>query len=166
MIATEILWEGTARAVDEATDAWKREEESAARAQGVEDILRGALGMVYFAQRLICFQWDALFSERIRDVRDEGERLKRMAARSLHLANNASALAGLSEAEGYTFGQLPELVEAVDRLKRLEDDLARRWPRLDPEALEKGLAQAARGEFADLTDVYHEFPELQDKADS
>ena len=30
----------------------------------------------------------------------------------------------------------------------------------------QGMAQAARGEAADLTDIYHEFPELQDRAGS
>ena len=166
MTATEALWKGTVRAVEDAEDAWKREEERAARAQGAEDILRGTLAMVHFARREIAFQWEAIFSGRVRDVRDTGERLERMASRTLSLAEDARKLISTGEADGSSFAQLPELTAALDELARLRDDLARRWPRFDPAALERGLAQAARGEFADLAEVYHEFPELQDKTGS
>lgn len=163
MTATEALWKGTVRAVEDAEDAWKREEEAAARAQGAEDILRGSLAMLHFARRDIALQWDALFSGRIRDVQDTRERLQRMAARTISLAEEARKLVGISETDGYSFTQLPELAAALAELVRLRDDLARRWPRFDPDALERGLAQAARGEAADLAEVYQEFPELQGK---
>ena len=166
MTVTETLWEGTVRAVGEAADAWKREEESAARAQGVEDLLRGTLAMVHLAQRVIALQWDALFSGRIRAVRETGERLDRIATRTISLAGDARALVGISEAEGYSFDQLPDLAAALGELARRNDDRARRWPHFDPDALDRGLAQAARGEFADLAEVYREFPELQDKTGS
>ena len=38
MTVTEALWQGTVRAVEDAEDAWKREEERAARARGAEDL--------------------------------------------------------------------------------------------------------------------------------
>ena len=37
---------------------------------------------------------------------------------------------------------------------------------LDPAQLEKGLAQAARGEFVETEEIYREFPELQNKGGS
>ena len=163
MTVTEALWQGTVRAVEDAEDAWKREEERAARAQGAEDILRATLAMIHFARRAITLQWDALFSGRVRDVRDTGERLERIATRTLSLAGNTRELVGISKTDGHSFDPLPDLVAALDELTRLKGDLTRRWPRFDPEALDRGLAQAARGECADLAEVYHEFPELQDK---
>lgn len=170
MLATEsvveILWEGTAQTVRAATDACKDEQEGAARVHGVEAILRVALSLLDIAERIITFTWDDLFSERIRDVEAAGDRLERCAATTLDIARAARELVGLAEAEGHRFEQLPTLLAGMARLSEMKERLARHWPRFDPAQLEKGLAQAARGEFVDAEEIYREFPELQDKGGS
>lgn len=162
----EILWEGTAQTVRAATDAWKEEEEGAARARAAEAILRVALSLIALAEHIVTLTRDDLFSERIRDVEATGEHLERCVARTLDIARATHALAGFAEAEGYRFEQVPELVAGIARLSELQDRLARHWPRFDPAHLERGLAQAARGEFVDLEEIYREFPELQNKGGS
>jgi hypothetical protein len=160
---TEILWEGTAQTVREATDAWKDEEEGAARANAAEAILRIALDLIYLAERMIARQWDNLFSQRIRNVEAMGDCLQRCALKTIDLARGTHELVGFAEAQGYKFEQTPELLAGIGRLSAMKDRLARHWPRFDPDRLERGLAQAARGEFVDPEEIYREFPELQDK---
>ena len=164
MTVAEVLWEGTARTVREATDAWKEEEMGAARAKAAEDILRIVLELVSAAQGVLIRKWSDLFAERISDVETMGDYLENVAATTINLAQRARELAGLAEAEGYKFNQLPELDLRISKLSDMKDRLAKHWPRFDPVQLERGLAQATRGEFVDPEEIYREFPELQDKS--
>lgn len=164
--AVEILWEGTAQTVRAATDACKDEQQSAARAHGMETILRVALSLLDIAERILTFTWDDLFSERIRDVETTGDRLERCATTTLDIAKAARELVGRAEAEGHQFEHLPALLAGMARLSEMKERLAGHWPRFDPVQLEKGLAQASRGEFVDMEEIYREFPELQDKGGS
>jgi predicted transcriptional regulator len=161
----EVLWEGTARTVREATDAWKTEEQGAARAWAMEQLLRNAMLMVTLAHDLLLHKWDDLFSGRIQNVGEMGERLEKTAATAIELAQDTRRLASISEEEGYAFEKIPDLLAAVERLSEMKERLVKHWPRFDPARLEQGLAQAARGEFVDPEEIYREFPELlQDKS--
>ncbi|SRR6266542_2342308 len=164
MSATETLWAGTARTLDEASDALKREEEAAVRASAAEALVRTALLLVSITEGIVANIWDALFSEKVCDVRAEGERLGLMTERAIAVTSGTRDLALTSQEQGYTITGLTELSEGIKRLERAREDLARRWPRLDPEKMDQAAARMARGEFADLSDVYHEFPELQNPA--
>lgn len=164
MSAMETLLEGTARALDEAADAWKHENETSARAQGAEALVRTALLTVSFAEAVVAGVWEALFSDKLRDVRAAGEHLASLIERASAVTNVTRALALSLQEEGYTIAGLAELSEGIKRLERARDDVARRWPRLDPEKMDRATARMEGGEFADLSDVYHEFPELQNPA--
>src|SRR5262249_28287882 len=146
MSATDVLWEGIARAIAEAVEALKREEESAVRATAAEALVRATLGLISITEGLIARTWDDLFSERIRQVQATGDHLESFTEQTIRLGDRMRELALLSETEGHKVEKLPELSEAVGRLARAKEALARRWPRFDPEELERGLAQAARGE--------------------
>lgn len=160
---TDVLWEGTARTVREAIDAWQGEEQGTARAKAAEEIVGVAMAMVSVAQHLLMRKWDDLFSERIADVETMGDHLEEVAATTIRLAQQARELASLVEAEGYKVDQVPELLLGIAKLSEMKDRLAKHWPRFDPVRLEQGLAQAARGEFVDREEIYREFPELQNR---
>src|SRR5262249_33894439 len=151
-------------ALNEAVDAWKRENEAAARAQGPEALVRTALLTVSFAEGVVADLWEALFSNKVRDVRAAGEQLASLIERTIGITNGTRDLALSALAEGYTTAGLVELSEGLKRLERARDDVARRWPRLDPAKMNQATARMERGEFADLSDVYREFPELQKPA--
>jgi len=164
MSATDVLWEGTARAIGEAAEAWKREEESAARATAAEALVRAALGLISITEGIIAHTWDDLFSERIRQVQAMGDHLESFTTQAISVADQMRELALCSETEGHKVEKLPELSEAIERLARAKEALARRWPRFDSEELERGLAQVARGETVGAEEILREFPELQNPA--
>jgi len=162
----EVLWEGTARTVREATDAWKDEEQGAARAQAASQLVSASLELVSFTESLVARKWDDLFSERITDVEAMGERLERWVETTIHLAEETRQRASVVEAEGYKIEKVAELLARIARLSETKARLTKHWPRFDLAGLEQGLAQAARGEFVDLEEIYREFPELQVKRGS
>src|SRR5690349_20702310 len=82
----EVLWEGTARTVRDATDAWKDEERGAARALATDLLLQAAVDLVQVTQQLVARTWDELFFERIRDVESTGQRLEKWTETARHLA--------------------------------------------------------------------------------
>jgi len=160
MSATDVLWEGIVRAIAEAVEALKREE-GAARATAAEALVRATLGLISITEGNIARTWDDLFSERIREVQAKGDHLESFTGHTITLANEMRELALLSETEGHKVEKLPELSEAIGCLIRAKEALARRWPRFDPEEVERGLAQVARGETNGAEEILREFPELQ-----
>ena len=162
----EVLWEGTARTVRDATDAWKEEERGAARALATDLLLQAAVDLVQVTQQLVARKWDDLFSERIRDVESMGQRLEKWTETARRLAEGTRELATLVETEGYKVEKVPALEAGIAKLLDTKARLAKHWPRFDPTRLDQGLAQAARGDFVDAEEIGREFPELQIKSGS
>ena len=161
MSVAEVLWEGTARTVRDAADAWKDEERGAARAAAADQLVHAALELVHVTQHLVLRKWDDLFSERIKDIESTGQRLEKWAETAIHLAEGICDLGAIVEADGYKAEKLPALAGEITRLTEMKARLARHWPCFDPARLEQGQAQATRGAFVDAEEICREFPELQ-----
>src|SRR5215813_1105131 len=128
MSAMETLLEGATRALDEAADAWKREEEAGVRASSAEALVQTALLIVSFTEGFVAAIWEALFAGKVRDIRAEGERLTWLIERAIATTTGTRDLALTSQEQGYTITGLTELSEGIKRLERAREDLARRWP--------------------------------------
>lgn len=158
----EVLWEGMAKTLRDATDVWKDEEQGVLRAQATELLLQASLDLLRVTQQLVARKWDDLFSMRIRAVQAAGDHLEQAVATARRLAEGTCELV---DAEAHTVEKSSLQAELV-RLVETQSRLARHWPRFDLSRLEQRRAQAARGEFVEAEEIYREFPELQSASQS
>jgi len=164
MKADEVLLRGQARTVEEAAEAWGETQAELDRLESLERVIDDLTRAASFSEQRVDAYWEALFSGKIRDVLRIGDLLRETTGRTARAYAQFLGAVQAFESAGYVVDGAAEFRRAADAMRRLADDLEARWPRFDPEALDRGLAQAAQGQSADLADVYHEFPELQNKA--
>jgi hypothetical protein len=161
MTATEVLWKGQVRIVQDAVDAWAGEGCGPLSAAELELLFRVAEVLRDCACMTMRGAWDSLFSGRVRNVQATGERYGRIFDITLRILDTVRR-----EAEAAQIGQevsgYKKLLGAVEDVLRLKEDFEARWPHFDPASVERGAAEAARGEFVDFEEICREFPELQD----
>src|SRR5438067_1347614 len=146
MTATEVLWKGQARLVQDAVDAWAGEGSGPLSAGELELLFRIAGVLRDSALMTMKGAWDDLFSGQVRNVRATGERYARMFEATLRILDTVRREAEAAQIDQGTPGY-KDLLGAVADVLRLKADFEARWPRFDPASVERGAAEAARGEF-------------------
>lgn len=157
----EILLRGQALAAGQAAEAWKSAHVEAEKLAHLEGML--ALLTPYAApmEEELARYGERLFSGQIPDVERTGEALRdllgHMVAAFELFADSVKAF----EAAGYAVTGSVAFRGALATLRRLANDVKLNWPHFDDATMDRAIEQGNRGEFADLTDIYNEFPELQ-----
>jgi hypothetical protein len=127
----------------------------------LEKILRGLTPIAATIRSLVATFWDYLYSGSMPHVERTGEVLRELSCNIAGAFGHFAAEAERFQAAGYTVTGAEEFREATALLDRVAADLEERWPHFDYAAIDEAIARANRGEFADLSDIYDEFPELQ-----
>lgn len=164
--AEEVLLRGQARAVEEAAEAWDKVQVALDTLGQLEDVLPMLTSMTTFYRGMLDGLWERLFAGQLRYVHETGAMLCEATWSFVKALEAHEAAIKLFEGADYEVAGAQEFREALASMKSVAIDFEARWPRFDDADLAEGLSQAERGEFADLSDVYHEFPELQKPADS
>ena len=164
--ADEAFFRGQARAAEEAAEAWNDVEVVLEALAHLEGILGVLAALVPSSAKMLADFWNSLFSGKIKNGLQVGDLLTSLTDRTAQSLARFLPIVGRFEAAGYTVGGAEAFRQAAAEMQRQADDLKKRWPRFDDAEIDEGLERSARGEFADLSDVYHEFPELQKPAGS
>jgi len=165
MKADEALLRGQARAVEEAAEAWNEMEVALEALAHIERILGILTALGPSSAQMLDAFWDALFSGTLQEVLKVGALLRSLTDRTAQALARFLPIVARFEAAGYKVEGAEAFRETVAEMRRQADDVKQRWPRFDDAEIDRALEQSARGEFADLSDIYHEFPELQKPTD-
>lgn len=142
-----ILYRGQFRAVRETLEAWTEHHDEAMEVRDLEEAIRLCRDLDEGTRRMVADIWKDGFSGQI----VEAQRLGRLVLRALD--ESIATWDILAEAvsdyrnRGYSVENGADVKDAIDKLKRLRDDFAGRWPMFTSEELDRGRDQITRGEF-------------------
>lgn len=162
----ETLLHGQALAVERSAEAWNGVQVELDTLSHLETTLRMLTPMIRCLLGVFSDFWERLFAGQLRDVHVTGTMLREAADIFVKALEQHEATVKKFEEAGHKVAGAGAFWEATEAMKSVAADLGKSWPRFEDADIDAALERTAQGEFADLSDVYHEFPELQKPAGS
>jgi hypothetical protein len=156
MKTRSVICRGQVRTIEDAIEAWKAGHEDAMEVRDIEDVIPVCLMLGELLQQWQKDAWESLFSNRLREVQSAGALLQKAYSQSLEAFEGVADCLRWAKRNGYAVEKATDFQRIAEMVQRLHADFARRWPFLDPTAIDEARAQISRGEFVSEEDIQHE----------
>jgi hypothetical protein len=151
-----IICRGQARTIEDAVEAWKTDHADALEIHAIEDVIPVCLALGDLLQEWQKEAWESLFANQIGNLQAAGELLRKAYTHSLEALEDVADCLRWAERKGYEVDKMADFQQALEAVRRLNEDFCRRWPFLDRTAVEEARVQIGRGEFMSAEDIQRE----------
>lgn len=156
MHTKSVICRGQARTIEDAVEAWRADHDDAMDVRDIEDVIPVCLTLSELLQEWQKEAWESLFSNRLSNLQEAGELLRKAYLHSLQAFEGVADCLRWTKQLGYEVDRIAEFQQAFETIRRLSEDFSQRWPVLDAASVETARAQIARGEFLSAEDIQRE----------
>jgi hypothetical protein len=151
--ASAAICRGHVRTIEDAVEAWKQDHDDAMKVQDLEQMILVCLFLRNGLRQVHRQVFNHLFAGKVGKTQELGRVVRGLDASVLKSFQAVAEVVRWARENGLDVERAGDLDQAIEHVRRLSDDFGRRWPLFDTEQIKEGLAQAARGEFADDEDI-------------